>query len=115
MNKQKDIILVGFPYTNLINNVKRPALIISNNDVNLRNDVIAVQITSTLRNDQFSFLLDENYLDYPLPTKSEIRIHKIFTIEKSLIVRKISAVNDNCFNEIIKRIITIISPSENNT
>lgn len=66
MFNSRDIIIVPFPFTDLTSEKQRPALIISNDIVNLTNDVIVAQITSNLHNDDFSFLLNRNMLSEPL-------------------------------------------------
>ena len=50
--KQRDIILVPFPFTDLTNSKRRPALIISNNKFNKESgDVIVCAITSNISDD----------------------------------------------------------------
>ena len=49
--KQRDIILIPFPYSDLTQNKKRPAIILSNGGYNHNNeDIICCAITSNQRN-----------------------------------------------------------------
>jgi mRNA interferase MazF len=104
---QGDIVLIPFPFSNLKNAVKRPALVISNQQVNNTEDIIVAQITSTIRNDKFSFLLENEYLTQRLPAKSEIRIHKIFTVDKTEIIKCLSNVKHEKLFEILEKIKTL--------
>lgn len=61
--KQGTIVLVPFPFSdNPAISKKRPAIIISNSLVNSGQDVMLAAITSQIRNDKFSFLLDNQDL-----------------------------------------------------
>ena len=52
--KKGDIVIIGFPFSDLSRTKKRPALIISNDTVNNTGDYLVVQVTSKIRNDIFS-------------------------------------------------------------
>ena len=55
---QGDIVLVPFPLTDLSSSKVRPAIVVSGVDVNNTDDVILAAITTNLRNDDFSFPID---------------------------------------------------------
>ena len=62
MYKQREIVLVPFPFSDLSSAKKRPVLIISNNDYNQRfDDVVVCVITSTLQKDDYSMGAIQNY------------------------------------------------------
>lgn len=65
-------------------------MVISNEAVNKTDDYLVVQITSKLHNDYFSIPIEDTDCLNPLPLKSYIRTHKIFTVHKSLILSKIT-------------------------
>lgn len=81
MYKQGDIIVVKFPFTDGSEFKKRPTLIISNKKLEETNDFLLVQITSKINTDGLSIPIDNNDCLKPLPLKSYLRIHKIFTIQ----------------------------------
>jgi mRNA interferase MazF len=95
MYKQGSIVIVKFPFTDGSEFKKRPALIISNSKIDTLEDCLLVQITSKLNNDGLSISINKEDCMIDLPLKSYIRLHKIFTIHKSLILSKISEVNSN--------------------
>ena len=101
--KQREIVLVPFPYSDLSSSKKRPALIISNNNYNATfDDVIVCVITSNLFKDEFSLSLNNSDLEYGiLPEESVVKAHKLFTIQKTKIIKKFSFVNETCFKNLI--------------
>ena len=87
---QGDIVLVPFPLSDLTGTKVRPAIVGSNVDINQTDDVILAAITTNLRNDEFSFRLDNSWLSRPMDRTSEVRCHKLFTCEQRKIRRVIS-------------------------
>jgi mRNA interferase MazF len=106
---QGEIYLVNFPFTDGLNSEVRPAIIISNPTVNRSADVIMAQITAEIRNDGYSFELNDTDLIPPLNKRSEIRCHKIFAIQKSKINKKISELNKTKQGELFKKICSLLS------
>ena len=106
MYQQGDIISVNYPFSDDFKKSKlRPAIIISNQKSNnLDGDVLICPITSTIRESEFSFLLNDIDLSDPLPKNSEIRCNKIATIRSSLIVNKISALNIEALRIVLLKI-----------
>lgn len=110
MFKQGDIVAVSFPFTNASRFKKRPAMVISNKKVNQTGDYLLVQITSKVRNDGLSEQISEtDYLHNVLPLKSYLRIHKIFLLNESLIIKRITKVTDGFKNKITDRIFELIN------
>ncbi len=111
MYKQREIVLVPFPFSDLTEIKRRPVLIISNNKFNSSNeDIIVCSITSTAYIDLHSIPIDNLSLEYGiLPEPSVIKTHKIFTISKSRIIKKFSILNPDTFSLVISSISTLIS------
>ena len=90
---QGEIVLVPFPFTNLEEDKRRPAVVVSAKWFNdLRHDRILLAITSQIpRNKEEDELMlvakDIRGVDLRLP--SIVRLGKIFTIETNLIVKSI--------------------------
>ena len=109
MNYQKgDIILVPVPFTNQRGTKRRTALVISNNYVHLTDDVLVVQITSQFYDDVLTESIQSTDLINPLPKQSYIRCHKIFIIDKDLIIGKISSLKEIKYKSVIEKIMSII-------
>ena len=110
MFKKGDIVAVNFPFSDLSGRKKRPALILSNDKVNQSGDLLLIQITSKVKRDGFSLPLeDSNYEGQPLPLKSFIRIHKIFTLHESLIINKVTGITSEFNETVTHKIIELIS------
>ncbi|MCX6153711.1 MAG: type II toxin-antitoxin system PemK/MazF family toxin [Candidatus Kapabacteria bacterium] len=104
----RDIIIVPFPFSNLTQYKQRPAIVISNYRLNSTNDVIIAQMSSVIRNDNFSFLIEDFMLDNLLVQRSEVRTNKILTIEKSLIIKTIARMNEKPYYDLIEKILSNI-------
>ena len=76
-----DIVLLKFPFTDGQSFKRRPALVI--NDYN-DGDVIVCRITSQIYNEKQDIYL-EKWSDSGLKLPSVVRVHKIATIEKTLV------------------------------
>jgi len=109
MYKQGDIIVVKFPFTDRSEFKKRPALIISNETVNKTNDYLIAQITSKINIDELSIPIENTDCLQPLPLKSFVRSHKIFTVHHSLILSKITSAKLQFTIKIADKIYNLIS------
>lgn len=109
MNYQKgDIVWVRFPFTDGSGKKARPALIISNDKVNVTGDYILIRITFKIKNDGLSLEIKHtNYLSIPLEIKSFIRLHKIFIINESLILGRKTRINEAFYKQVIAQINTL--------
>ena len=104
-----DIVVVPFPFSDGSNAKKRPALVISNADVNKSGDYILVQITSKEKNDDLSIAIKStDFIDTPLPLNSFVRCHKIFVLNHSFILYKVCSVKESFLKTLIKKINTLI-------
>ncbi len=91
--KQSEIVLVPFPYSDMSGSKRRPVLIVSNDQYNASfPDTVVVVITSKIgKVDEYSLTLESKDLEIGLlPEPSLIRVHKLFTIEQSRILKRFS-------------------------
>ena len=79
-----DIVLLKFPFTDGLSSKKRPALVIQDSK---DGDLIVCRVTSKLYNSVFDVSL-KNWNQYGLRLPSVVRIHKIASIEKQLLIKK---------------------------
>ena len=97
-----DIVVLEFPFSNLIKLKRRPSLVIK---VPKGDDLIVCQITGTSYEKSTEIPLKrEDFYKGNLKVESYIRLDKIFSIEKSLIKYKIGSLKQEKFNEIINKI-----------
>lgn len=113
--EQRDIILIPFPYTNLSQNKKRPAFVLSNKEHNQHNeDLICCALTSNPRNYENSIEINKNDLESDeLVFESRIKPNKIFTLNKELIIKKLARLNVIKTKEVIEKLNCFIRLAEN--
>ena len=101
---QRDIILMPFPYTELLSSKKRPVLILSNSKYHkTNNNVICCSLTSSKKFFQEGILIDNNDLESGyLKHASIIKPSIIFTILQDRIIKKIGRLNIGKTKEVIK-------------
>lgn len=108
--EQGQILLIAFPFSDLSKMKQRPVLVLSNkihNDAS--SDFVCCGITSNLDNKKYSILLDRgDVLDGKIPKTSRIKFSKIFTLEKSLVVKKLGRVKNEKFNQVRKSLLELI-------
>jgi len=103
--KLGDVVLVKFPFTNNLGFKKRPALVIRDtND----GDVVVCRITSKLYNSPYDINL-MNWQQSGLQLPSVIRAHKIASLEKNMIDKKLGEVDSNVKALVITAIQTLLT------
>lgn len=109
MFKQREIVLVPFPYSDLSSAKRRPVLVVSSNNYNSKfRDAVVCVITSNLYKDDFSVILDDADLETGiLPEKSVIKCHKLFTIEQTQILKRFSLISEKKFKEVTKILVEL--------
>ena len=94
MNFNKnDILLVTFPYSDLSNTKKRPALVVK--DIEGSNTILC-QITTKKRNmSKYEVELKKESCKGDIRFDSFIYVDMIYTLHSSLIIRKIGEITDS--------------------
>lgn len=97
------IVLIRFPFSDLLKSKLRPALVLATTDYN---DFILCQITSKKYNDSKSIkLTDHDFKVGSLQKESFIRYTKIFTANNSIIITELGKLKDNKFDNIINSLV----------
>jgi mRNA interferase MazF len=100
-----DIIVVPFPFSDLSQSKKRPALVIADLQ---GDDLILAQITSQNIYDSYSVVIDEtDFEEETLKKISNIRPNKIFTADKNIILYKAAHLKASKIDEVIDTVIRI--------
>ncbi len=106
MPSQGDILLVPIPFTDLSSQKRRPVIVVSNNSYNQRTtDLIVVAMTSNPVEAEYSFTitsadLEKGKLNHP----GKVRVDKIYTISKSIVVKTFGRVNEGVLARIRKEL-----------
>ena len=103
--EQWDIVLIKFPFTDLTNYKLRPALIVSNKEFNKFNNIMLIWIYGNKWNTAYSLPISQNELiDWTLKKQSYLRFQNIFSLEKSLIERKVANIKKDCLKTVNKKL-----------
>ena len=100
--KRGTIVLTSFPFTDLKTSKRRPALIVSNNDLKTK-DIIVAFISSQTSNfcPQTDFILKETDSDFKnsgLKVTSVFKMNKLLTIEKKLLSGELGIISIDLMN-----------------
>ncbi|MCD4759697.1 type II toxin-antitoxin system PemK/MazF family toxin [archaeon] len=102
-----DVVVLPFPFSDLSKSKKRPALVVADID---GDDIILCQITSEVRFDNYSIVLSsEDFEKGSLHLTSLIRPNRLFTADKSIILKRIGSLNKSKIKEVEKGIIKIFT------
>ena len=100
---KRDIVVIPFPFSDLSQNKRRPALVLT--DLN-GDDILLCQITSQHSNDIFALTLDSKKIESGmLPVDSFIRPLRIFTADKNIILHKAGKITPELMDKVIDAII----------
>ena len=103
MYKQKDIVLLPFPYSDLTGSKQRPALIISNKKLNTEQDRICCLITSNKPKEGI-LITNSSIKTGSLPFESWVKPQRLFTVNEKIIKKRLCIATDNFHNELINQI-----------
>ncbi|MBA4196998.1 MAG: growth inhibitor PemK [Chitinophaga sp.] len=101
-----DIVIIPFPYTDLSNFKKRPALVIKalNNE-----DYLLAMITSKNYEQLYSFKIDQSdFIAGNLPVESWVRCNRLFEANETIIINKTATLNNNFVKKIIEELIAFL-------
>lgn len=101
-----DVVVVPFPFSDLTQLKRRPALIIA---VLEGNDIILCQITSQKIKDRYAVLIsDDDFESGTLKQKSNIRPNRIFTADRKIVLYKIGRLKTDKTQVVIDEIFNLI-------
>lgn len=101
-----DVIVLPFPFSDLTDQKKRPALVIQ---PVAHDDLILCQITSRFKQDGYSIKLDaEDFAEGSLPLQSYVRPNRLFTADENIILYKIGRLKAEKFSQIVEMLVRIL-------
>lgn len=102
-----DVVVVPFPFSDLSQSKKRPALVLADLD---GDDIILSQITSQSIYDSHAVkILENDFDDGTLNKSSNIRPNKIFTADENIILYKLAHLKEEKIKEVTNKIISIFT------
>jgi len=110
MYEQGEIVIVPFPFSDLSSIKQRPVLILSKDTNNkISDDIITCGITSNLKDTKYSVLIDNNYLEKgEIPSKSRIKVDKLFTLDKNIVKKKIAKINKKTLLKVREKFLDLV-------
>jgi mRNA interferase MazF len=103
-----DVVVVPFPFSDLTDAKRRPALVIA---TLTRNDLILCLITSQGTEDQYTTSISNNDFESGSLNKiSYVKSNRVFTANERIIAYKIGALTTSKINEVIAKLIVILQP-----
>lgn len=107
--RQKQIVIVPFPFSDQSGEKKRPALIVSNDGFNEKSDdVIACAITSDISEDAYSVQIKPGDWKDGMYSESCVKTASIFSLDKDIVLRPIGRLSGERFREVMGKIQEII-------
>ncbi len=101
-----DVVVVPFPFSDLTQAKRRPALVISKLE---GDDLILCQITSQDIRDNYAISIDDKDFETgSLKQSSNVRPNRIFTADSHIVLYKIGNLSATKVNEIIGKVVEII-------
>lgn len=102
--KKGDLVLLSFPFTDLKGKKIRPAMVLVVSDL----DIIVAFITTQIKwQNQFDIVLEPNKIS-GLKKISLLRLSKITTIDKDLVLGKLGELSKDDVDTINKKLIEIL-------
>ncbi len=107
---QGDILIVPFPFSNLSGIRQRPVLVLSKtNYLRECKDVVTCGITSNLKDSKYSLLINNsNLIEGSITIKSRIKVDKLFTLEQSIVIKKIGRIKKETMNKVKEEFLKLI-------
>ncbi len=100
-----DIVLIPFPFTDLTGSKKRPALILVVDNL----DVTVSFISTQLHCQEPTDLLLQPNVTNGLKKPSLIRVSKIATIDKNLVIGKLGSIDSSQIEDLNKKLIQLFN------
>lgn len=107
--RQQDLVWVRLPFSSLKESKVRPAVVVSNDAYNKREDIVVCAVTSKLATRQYSIVISQKDVEKGrLPIKSRVRADKILQIEKKLIIRPFARLENKTFDVLVSEIMKLV-------
>jgi len=101
-----DVVVVPFPFSDLCQAKRRPALVVSELE---GDDLVLCQITSQRIRDNYAIPLeDKDFETGGLRQKSNIRPNRLFTADQHIVLYKAGHLRAEKLTEVIRKIIEIV-------
>lgn len=110
MISQRDIVLISFPFSNFQKSKVRPVVVMSNDVYNKKfADFIAIPLTSNMKLRYHTVVITNAELETgKLIVDSRAKVDKVFSVEQSLVRKKIGRVKKSVYENLKQILFEII-------
>ena len=111
MPDQGDIVLIPVPFTDLSSQKRRPVIVVSNDSYNHHgSDIVVVAMTSRSTTGPYSFRIsNDDLVTGALNRTGTVRADKIYTLAKTIVLKKFGKVSFHVIEQIQRLLATLIS------
>ena len=108
--RQRDIVLIPVPFTDLTSAKRRPVLVLSKTIHNRKKpDIMVAAITSNLAIGGVGVDINTADLDEgKLLMKSRVRADKIYTLSKTIVIKRFGRLDTKTFQQVLEALDTLL-------
>jgi len=112
--KQREVVLIPIPFSDLKSKKRRPVIVISNNTYNQKTeDIVVVAVTSNIEKKDYTILITQNDMEEGnLPKDSMIRVDKIYSLSQLIVVKRLGKIKKTTFEKIVTILDRLVTPAE---
>ena len=101
-----DVVVIPFPFSDLSQSKRRPALVIAPLE---GNDAILCQLTSKTVKDTYAISIDDaDFASGSLKQPGNIRPNRLFTADTHIILYRIGIIKKDKLNQVVEKVVEII-------
>ncbi|MEW6457070.1 MAG: type II toxin-antitoxin system PemK/MazF family toxin [Acidobacteriota bacterium] len=105
---QGSLVLIPFPFTDLSTTKKRPALVVSPGWFNQAYEDVVLAAVTLITSEPLKQLdvplAQKDLTEGVIPKESTIKISKLFTCHRNLVVREVAVVKEEKLREVLKKL-----------
>ncbi len=112
--KQRELILLPFPFSDLTSAKVRPALVLSSDAYNTAcDDVIVCALTTNLSRTDYSVLIQQTDLESGvLKVPSRVKVDALIQADQSLILTSIGRLKASVFEQVLTIFVELVAPDQ---
>ena len=112
MYKQREMVLIPVPFSDLKSRRRRPVIVISNNLYNQKTeDIVVVAVTSNVERKDYTILITQNDMEEgSLPRDSMIRVDKIYSLSQLIVIKGLGRIEQATFEKIVVLLNRLVAP-----
>lgn len=109
--RQRDLLLVPVPFSDLTSRKIRPVVVLTNDRYNREGpDVLVAGITSNVLARPFIVPLDTPQLEEGgMKRSSVVRADKVFSIDQAIVLRRFGRINGDTFDKVRRAIVNLLA------